>query len=660
VRSAAVATLALIAACAGAFVQPACAGAQPPAAPSGMRTFADVSLSPSGDRVASVEVDQPFGPVTSRPRGPVVIRDARSGAVVTRYDPCPACRYSGLAWSRDGKALAFVAFDPAASRTTLELVQAGRVQPMASVDGVAQTPRFSPDGSLLALMATPGAHKETGAVEAGAQQVGDIAALAVADEKRIGVVPVAGGEIRYVSPADTFVYEYDWRPDGQGFVATAAKGNGDDNWWIAKLIAVDLAGGEARVIAAPALQMNAPRVSPDGRTVVFIGGLMSDFGSVGGDLYAVPLAGGDPIDLTPGIKATFTALAPWRAGGLEAVLLRSERTEVAAVDPATGRVTPLWSAPVSTGAGDGRVSFSADGARMAASVEDFTHAPEIWVGGPGRPFAAVTADNAALGPQASARSVTWKSDGFDVQGWLLGPLNLAPGKHPMVVEIHGGPSAAVTPRYISPYDVGGFPITDWLRKGYFVFEPNPRGSYGQGEAFTRANVRDFGGGDLRDILAGVDAVEAQAPVDDARLGVIGHSYGGYMTMWTVTHSHRFAAAISGAGIANWVSYYGENGIDKWMIPFFGASAYDDPAIYEKLSPIFSIKTAITPTLIYVGERDVECPAPQSFEFWHGMQEVGAPSEFVVYAGQGHAIRDPADLADLRKRELAWFDKYLGG
>jgi dipeptidyl aminopeptidase/acylaminoacyl peptidase len=155
-------------------------------------------------------------------------------------------------------------------------------------------------------------------------------------------------------------------------------------------------------------------------------------------------------------------------------------------------------------------------------------------------------------------------------------------------------------------------------------------------------------------------VEAQAPVDDARLGVIGHSYGGYMTMWTVTHSHRFAAAISGAGIANWVSYYGENGIDKWMIPFFGASVYDDPAIYEKLSPIFSIKTAVTPTLIYVGERDVECPAPQSFEFWHGMQEVGAPSEFVVYAGQGHAIRDPADLADLRKRELAWFDKYLGG
>ena len=97
-----------------------------------------------------------------------------------------------------------------------------------------------------------------------------------------------------------------------------------------------------------------------------------------------------------------------------------------------------------------------------------------------------------------------------------------------------------------------------------------------------------------------------------------------------------------------------------MVPFFGGTAYDDPAIYEKLSPIFSIKDATTPTLIYVGERDVECPAPQSFEFWHGLQAVGVPTQLMVYAAQGHAIRDPADLADLRAREVAWFDKYLGG
>ena len=633
--------------------------AQAPAAPAGLHSYSYASLSPRGDVVASVETTEPFAPTKVRARGPVVVRDARTGAVVQRYDPCPTCRYTGPAWAPQGGALAFVAYDAAQNRATLELARGGRVTPLVSLEGVAETPRFSPDATMLAFMATPGAHKQTGAVEAGAAQVGDIGVLDTADEKRIGVVPVSGGGIRYVSPADTFVYEYDWRPDGQGFVATAAKGNGDNNWWVAKLIAVNLAGGEARVIAEPKMQMNFPRVSPDGQTVAVIGGLMSDFGAVGGDVYTVPIQGGTPADVTPGVKATFTSLFGWRGGRLAATLLRGQASEIVALDPRTGAIDTRWSAPASLNAADGEASFSADGALAVASVQDFTHAPELYAGAPGPTFAAVTHVNAALAPQVSARSVSWKSDGFDVQGWLVGPPDVGPGRHPMILEVHGGPSSATTPRYMASYPSGIFATADWVRKGYFIFYPNPRGSYGQGEAFTRANVRDFGGGDLRDILAGVDKVEAVAPVDDKRLGVIGHSYGGFMTMWTVTHSHRFHAAIAGAGLSDWISYYGENGIDQWMIPFFGASAYDDPAIYEKLSPIFSIKQATTPTLIYVGERDVECPAPQSFEFYRGLQAEGVPAKLIVYAGQGHAIRDPADLGDLRTREEAWFETYLG-
>ena len=652
--------LALAAALGAALAFGPAAQAQTGGAPSGLHTFTHLSLSPSGDRVAAVEAVEPFAPTKTRARGPLVVRSARTGEVVARYDPCPACRYANPAWSPRGDALAFIAYDAAQNRTTLELVRGGRVSALATLEGVADTPRFSPDGATLALMATPGAHKQTGAVEAGAQQVGDIAALTGADEKRIGVIPVAGGSIRYVSPPDTFVYEYDWRPDGRGFVATAAKGNGDNNWWVAKLIAVDLAGGQARVIAEPKMQMNFPRVSPDGKTVALIGGLMSDFGSVGGDLYTVPIEGGTPTDLTPGIKASFTSLERWRDGRIDATLIRGERNEIAAVNPSTGATETLWSAPASFLTSLTDMNVSADGSVLAAPVQDFTHPPEIHAGAAGGQLVPVTHLNAALTPQVTAQSVTWRSDGFDVQGWLLSPLSVAPGKHPLVVDIHGGPSSAVSPVYVAPYASGIFATVDWLKKGYFVFYANPRGSYGQGEAFTRANVRDFGGGDLRDILAGVDKAETLAPIDDRRLGVLGHSYGGYMTMWTVTHSHRFHAAIAGAGIADWVSYYGENGIDQWMTPFFGGTVYDDPAIYEKLSPIFSIKTATTPTLVYVGERDVECPAPQSFEFWHGLQAMGVPTTLMVYAGQGHAIRDPSDLADLRAREIAWFDKYLGG
>ncbi len=171
--------------------------------------------------------------------------------------------------------------------------------------------------------------------------------------------------------------------------------------------------------------------------------------------------------------------------------------------------------------------------------------------------------------------------------------------------------------------------------------PNPRGSYGQGEAFTQANRKDFGYGDLRDILAGVDTVLAKYPVDPNRVGITGWSYGGFMTMFAVTQTHRFRAAVAGAGISDWLSYYGENSIDQWMIPYFGASVYDDPQVYAKSSAITFIKNVTTPTLAVVGDRDGECPAPQSFEFWHALRDLHVPAQLVVYPNEGHGFSDPA-------------------
>jgi dipeptidyl aminopeptidase/acylaminoacyl peptidase len=619
------------------------------AAEPGVRQYQSVVLAPAGDRIADVELvsvpDQ-----TSLPHGTIVVR-AATGAVLSTLDPCADCRYAGLSFSPDGRALAFIAADPKAGAASLDVVEGGKLRTLAAVKGVAETPRWSPDGKTLALLAVVGAHKEVGATQAGKPLTGEIGADE--DEQRIAVVPVAGGPLRLVSPADTWVYEYDWTPDGAGFIATAAKGNGDDNWWIAKLVGVDLASGAARVLASPTYQMNYPRVSPDGKTIAFIGGLMSDFGSVGGDLYTVPITGGTPRDITPGYKGTFTSFV-WRGGVLRGSALIGADTANVTVTPETGAVKIEAQAPFNFSAGDGRFSFSADGKTFAATLSTFERAPIIGIHTIGEQGRAITHDNDALQPHVSAKSVTWESGEYSVQGWLLSPRDLAPGKtYPMITLVHGGPSAAATPTYI---DQGT--VKDLIDHGYMVFEPNPRGSYGQGEAFTRANVRDLGGGDLRDILAGVDAVEKTAPVDDKRLGVYGHSYGGFMTMWSVTHTDRFHAAVAGAGIADWMSYYGENGIDKWMIPFFGASAYDDPAIYDKLSPIRYIKNARTPTFIYVGERDVECPAAQSIEFWHGLKAMDVPVSLVIYAGEGHGIRKPADVHDLARRIVGWFDRYL--
>lgn len=622
-----------------------------------VRQYHDLALSAAGDRIADVESTE-TGEEAKRPHAALIIRSARDGSVLRTLDPCPTCTYAAPAWSPSGDALAFLASDDDSFAVTLYVVDRGEPRAVVQFKGVGGEPRWSPDGSSLALLATADARKKTGATQAAAPQVGEIGEDN--DEQRIAVVAPAGGPLRFVSPADTFVYEYDWTPNGKGFIATAAKGNGDNNWWIAKLETFDAASGAERVLAAPKFQMNYPRVSPDGKTVSVIGGLMSDFGSVGGDIYSMPLnggemAGGALVDRTPGFKGTFASLT-WRGRGLIATGLIGDQSVMAAVDPVKGTVKTLWSAPVQIDATDfnGETVLSADGKRAATIVQDFARPPAIEFGEIGA-LAPISHDNDALAPQVAARSLTWKSDGQDVQGWLLSPLQLKPGQtYPMIVEVHGGPSAAAEPRFVSHGTIRGL-----VAHGNFVFQPNPRGSYGQGEAFTRANVRDFGGGDLRDILAGVDAVEKIAPVDDKRLGLYGHSYGGFMTMWGVTQTQRFHAAVAGAGIANWISYYGQNGIDEWMIPFFGGSVYDDPAIYNAQSPINFIKNAKTPTFVYVGERDVEVPAPQSLEFWHGLRAVGATTSLVIYPGEGHGIRKPEHAQDLQRRIVAWFDKYLG-
>jgi dipeptidyl aminopeptidase/acylaminoacyl peptidase len=633
----------------------AAAAAAASASAATVHQYRSLALDGAGDKLAAIESGAAEG-ANKRPHAKITVRDTASGKVLQQFDPCAACNYTDVTWSPDDKALVFVGADAKAGTATVYLASGEAAHAVTTVKGIASTARFAPDGKQIALLATVGAKKLAGAVEAGAPQVGEIGEEN--DEQRIGIVPAAGGELRLVSPADTYVYEYDWTPDGKGFVVTSAKGNGDNNWWVATLGHVDAATGALRVIAAPKLQMNLPRVSPDGKTVAFVGGLMSDFGSIGGDVYTVPLAGGAPVDLTPKYAGSFNGIA-WRGHTLLASALAGSDYAAVAIDPARPAPRVLWSGPVTAAGGrDGHFAFNGDGTFAASVQEDFGHAAHI-VAGRLPQLAQLTHENDALAPQVSARSVTWKNDGFSVQGWLLGPTQVAPGKkHPMITIVHGGPAAAVTPRYVAEGDRGASTALELIRKGYFIFQPNPRGSYGQGEAFTAANKRDFGGGDWRDILAGVDAAIAQAPIDGNRLGLMGHSYGGYMTMWGVTHSTRFKAAIAGAGIANWISYYGQNGIDTWMIPFFGASAYDDPAVYRAASPIESIKHAKTPTLIYVGERDLECPPAQSVEFWHGLKAMGVPVSLVIYDGEGHAFRKPEHQKDLQQRELAWFDKYL--
>ncbi|GAJ27805.1 alpha/beta hydrolase family protein [Acidomonas methanolica] len=621
-----------------------------------LRDFSAVSLSPDGHVLAALEGNESAVPGRRVIRH-LVLRAVSGGRAVTVATPdCPECDATSPAWSRDGTHVAFVLRKHGDSLRRIMQVDAfgGALTTLLSFDGAVQDLRFGPDGTL-AVLAIAGARRDPGALEAGAPQTGEIDAQV--DEQRIALV--RNGRLDWQSPADLYVYEYDWRPGGvvPRFVGTAAHGNGDENWWRARLYG--FANGAATELYAPPLdkQLGEPRVAPDGRSVAFIGGLMSDFGFFGGDVFSLDLEapGATPRDLTRGLPATVTGLS-WCGSDLVGAGIAGARTAFWTVGRGAPKLLDAEDDLLSTGGGE--PNFSCAGARMAAVRQSFTRAPALVVGAPGA-WTVLTHDNDAMPANAVARSVAWRSDGFDVQGWLLSPVTRKPGverngKVPMIVDIHGGPSSAVTPRYLRARSFN----KSVLDAGYDLFLPNPRGSYGQGEAFTHANRRDFGHGDLRDILRGVDAVEKIAPVDDSRLGVTGYSYGGFMTMWAVTQTDRFKAAVAGGGIANWQSYYGQNGIDGWMPPFFGATVYDDPAAYAKSSPIVFIKHVRTPTFIYVGANDEECPPAQSLEFYHALRTLGVPTRLVIYPGEGHGIRNPQHAEDAAARSVAWFNQYL--
>lgn len=624
--------------------------------------FLRVEASPDGALVASVEGDSPAGGF-SPPVRELVIRRVRNG-VATRIDlPCghaPQCWPGSPAWTPDGSRLSFTLRTPGSHARSVYTVASdgGGLTKLLDFAGTIEELRYGRDGRL-AMLATQNASKEVGATEAGAPISGDLDEAT--PEQRIAILE--NGALRWISPPDLFVYEYDWRPDGKGFVGTASPGNGDDNWWTAKLYAFsqnDATAGvqnaAARVLYSPTdnrQQIAAPKVSRDGQTVAFIAGIMSDFGSTGGDVYSLPINGGAASNVTPSMRASATALAWGCDGHLLAQLLAGDKTQFVDLgsghQPATARV--LWSGADSLGTRTGGVSPVCPSGAVAAEHESFTAPPEIEAGTMGH-WRNLTSVNAGMGMPARVQSLWWKSDGFDVQGWLLLPEH-ANGKMPMVTFVHGGPAAADVPSFSGP----GL-VSTLLEHGYALFLPNPRGSFGQGERFTLANVRDFGHGDLRDILSGIDTAEKLAPIDEARLGIGGGSYGGFMTMWAVTQTNRFKAAVAAAGVSDWLSYYGENGIDAWMLPYFGASVYDDPAVYAQSSPINFIRNVRTPTFAYVGERDIECPAPQTQEFWHALKELGVPTAIMIYPGEGHGLRDPEHVADALQRTLQWFDQYL--
>jgi len=564
------------------------------------------------------------------------------------------------AWSPDSKTLAFFSSAGTKDQRQLWTVNAdgSGAKKITNLSGYAARPRWSHDGKQIAFLYVEGAG-------GGGPLMAAPATTGVIDtaihNQRIAVLEVASGQLRQLSPPDLHIYDLEWSPDDKMFVATAAPGPGDNNWWIAQIYTIDISKANATSIYKPWLQVAVPRWSPDGKSIPFIEGLMSDEGFHGGDLFSMSADGHDVINRTPSRKASINSFFWQTSDRILLLEYLAGGSAISELNPTDNSTRTIWKGPEGIHAFGNFPNFalSKDGKFAAVVRSTYNSPPEVFAGPIGE-WHQLTNNNAGLQANwGKAESIEWTNEGSNIQGWLVPPSKIEAGKkYPMVVLIHGGPSGVTTSDWPASFGMSRAIIAALSMRGYYVLLPNPRGSYGQGEDFTRANVQDFGGGDLRDDLAGVDAAIKKCPIDPNRLGVTGWSYGGFMTMWTVTQTNRFHASVAGAGIANWQSYYGQNLIGQWMIPFFGASVYDDPAVYEKSSPIRFIKNVRTPTLVIAGERDAECPASQSYEFWKALKTLDIPTKLIIYPGEGHMFMEPKHQVDRLEQTVAWFDKYL--
>jgi len=451
-----------------------------------------------------------------------------------------------------------------------------------------------------------------------------------------------------------------WSPNGRAIAFSHQPTPRADEMFRASLSVVPVGGGRPRVLVSGQGGVAAPTWSPDGGQIAFL----STSGWLGSThVHLVSPEGGPVRDLTPRLEnlARLTEAA-WAPDGKALYYFLGQGTAVHLCRVRlNGRTQQLTQGRAVHGIG---LSLSRTGGRLALIRQDGSSPPEVFVSSTARiEPRQVTSTNPQLSRFRLGRKevIRWQSqDGTEVEGLLVKPVGYEPGRrYPLLVCVHGGP-AGVFSNTCDVLAQGAYPIQVFAGRGYALLLPNPRGSCHYGERFRQANLRDWGKGDFEDILAGVDHLVGRGIADPGRLGIMGWSYGGYMTGWAITQTHRFRAASFGAGVANLISMYGQCDIPGFVEGYFQALPWEEGETYLKHSAIAQAGHIRTPTLLQHGEQDLRVPLPQSWELYQALLRRRVPAQFVIYPRQPHSLLEPRLVRDAMERNLEWFERWVRG